>query len=275
MGTKATFDPVAKIIQLGDFAIVDVQADLYSDAKEDWLTDLNLNKYLFPFTTIGGEDLGGGVFAGAYYFLNNDAGWKIRPFDADQSLAVVGNLYGLNPALPLFIPTVSGKTVLIQLERSSLTQQVVISTGSGLSPAQDSLLTQIGQDTDDIPADVWDESANLHNVGGSFGKHLRQIKEGVVVEEATVTDVAATTTVFITNLAESTDDHYNDSQIVFISGTLLGQSRTILAYAGATGTITLDEALTSAPADDDAFLILTGHTHPVTQIAQAVWDHTQ
>jgi hypothetical protein len=87
--------------------------------------------------------------------------------------------------------------------------------------------------------------------------------------------VADSTTVFITNIGEYTVDHYNDSQIVFISGALLGQSRTILTYAGATGTITLDEALTSPPADDDAFLILTGHTHPVTQIAQAVWDHTQ
>ena len=86
MGTNATFDPVNKLITLTEVpvgspakATLDVQVDLYSDAKEDWLTNLSLNKFKFPFTAIGGNDLGGGVYAGAYYFLDNTSGWSIQP----------------------------------------------------------------------------------------------------------------------------------------------------------------------------------------------------
>ncbi len=125
--------------------------DLYSDAKEDWLTDDNLNKYRFPFTTIGGQDRGNGVFAGAYYFLDNASGWRIRPYEDNHGLAVEGNLFGADPNLPLFVPTLGGFSVVVRLNTSSLTQQV--STGSGLSPEQDTKLseahTRLGLNADD------------------------------------------------------------------------------------------------------------------------------
>ena len=161
MGAKATFNPVTKIITLteapdgNDRVTVDTKRDLYSDAKEDWIADPALNKFRFPFSTIGGNDLGGGVQAGAYFFLNNTAGWRIAPYEADHYLTIVGNLFGLDASLPVFNATTGGYSVVVQLERSSLTQQVAV--GSGLSLAQDALLTQIGNDVTTIPQDVWDE----------------------------------------------------------------------------------------------------------------------
>lgn len=123
-----------------------------------------------------------------------------------------------------------------------------------------------GKDADDLIDDVWDEAASGHNTGGSFGKAIRQTKEASVSIESTVNDLSASTTSFVTDLTEATDDHYTDVSIVFIDGNLAGQSRPILSYNGTTKAITLDEALTEAPADGDAFIIKTGHIHPISQV---------
>jgi len=73
---------------------------------------------------------------------------------------------------------------------------------------------------------------------------------------STVNDGSATTTSFITSLTEASDDHYNGCVLVFTSGALLGQSRRISDYAGATKTVTLESALTEAPANSVSFIIL-------------------
>jgi len=114
--------------------------------------------------------------------------------------------------------------------------------------------------------DIYDEATSGHNVGGSFGKAIRQIKEGTVSVESAVNDVSATTTSFVTDLTEATDNHYTDASLVFISGALTGQSRSIFSYNGTTKTIVLDEALTEAPADGDGFIVKTDHIHTVAQI---------
>jgi len=114
--------------------------------------------------------------------------------------------------------------------------------------------------------DIYDEAESGHNVAGSFGKGFRQVKEGTVSVESTINDAGATTTSFITALTEATDDHYKDTSMVFIDGALSGQSRPIFSYNGTTKTITLDEALTEAPANGDGFIIKTDHVHPISDI---------
>ena len=74
-------------------------------------------------------------------------------------------------------------------------------------------------------------------------------------EAATVNDAGATTTVFVTTLASTVNDHYNGRLLTFKSGTLAGQQATILDYAGATQAITLQAALTSAPANGSEFVV--------------------
>lgn len=113
---------------------------------------------------------------------------------------------------------------------------------------------------------VWDEALYGHNVGGSAGKAIRQVKEATVTVESSVNDLSATTTSFVTDLTEATDDFYNDKVLVFNSGTLSGQARVISDYNGTTKAITLDEALTSAPSDADSFIIIATHEHSISEI---------
>ena len=117
---------------------------------------------------------------------------------------------------------------------------------------------------------VLDESLSGHNTGGTLGKAIRQVKEGVVSAESTVNDASATTTSFVTDLASAVDDFYNDKILVFIGGALTGQARIISDYNGTTKAITFDEATTSAPANGDGFIILGIHQHTLTQIKQEV-----
>jgi hypothetical protein len=117
---------------------------------------------------------------------------------------------------------------------------------------------------------VLDESLSAHNTGGTLGKAIRQIKEGVVSAESTVNDASATTTSFVTALTSAVDDFYNDKILVFIGGALTGQARIISDYNGTTKAITFDEATTSAPANGDGFIILGIHSHTLTQIKQEV-----
>jgi len=121
--------------------------------------------------------------------------------------------------------------------------------------------------------DIWDEvlTKAAHNVANSAAKYMRQVKQSVSVSESAINDpgAAATTTVFNTDLTEA-DDFWNDCVLVFTSGSLAGQAKPIADFANANGTITLDEALTSIPADNDEFVILSTHVHPVSQISNGV-----
>jgi hypothetical protein len=114
---------------------------------------------------------------------------------------------------------------------------------------------------------IWDEplTGATHNVATSSGKRLRQTTAFQQID-STVIDAAATTTTFVTGLTSAVDDFYNDSMLVFTDGALAGQVRAIYDYIGATKTIILEEALTSAPVNGVAFAIVSLHIHPVSQI---------
>lgn len=122
---------------------VDAKIDLYSDWKEWYKTGTN-SKYPLAFDTTGGDPATATKSVGAYFFLRNDNGWRIRPAEEDAEVVILGNLYGRDPALPIFTQTLGAFTVLVTVERStdSLIQTVI--SGSGLSAAQDALLTKIG-----------------------------------------------------------------------------------------------------------------------------------
>lgn len=136
-----TFDGPNKIISYDDAgSAVEIEAkDLYSRWK-DWVA-LGNAQYPAAFRTIGGDPLGGSVQAGDYYFLNNADGWRLRPKEADHQLVIVGNLYGENPALPVFAATLGSYNVLVQRSLSSLTQTVAV--GSGLSASEQTKLDEI------------------------------------------------------------------------------------------------------------------------------------
>ncbi len=122
---------------------------------------------------------------------------------------------------------------------------------------------------------VWDASLSSHNSAGSTGKALKQLKEGIISQDGSVNDAAATATSFVTNLAEAVDGFFHDKVIVFISGSLSGQARHIETYNGTTKAITVSQAFTSAPSDADEFLILATHEHSLGEIADGVWDEAR
>jgi len=207
MGAHANFDPVTKIITLttapdvNNEVSLDVLIDLYSDAKEDWLADPVLRrKFALPFRTIGGDDLGGGLDAGAYFFLRNDLGWRIRPYEASHDLTITGNLYANDVNLPISVPTLGPYTVSFRLTTSSLTQrvsskeQIASEVRVELTPELDNMDTTVSSratqtsvdamqlDIDAItlalstvPADTWEELLTGTFPAGSMGEKMQQV----------------------------------------------------------------------------------------------------
>ena len=81
------------------------------------------------------------------------------------------------------------------------------------------------------------------------------------VELALVTATGAlegtpSSTVLQTDLSEATDNHYNNMVFVMTSGDEAGETRRILDYTGATGTITLSTPLSGSPTAAETFAIL-------------------
>jgi hypothetical protein len=144
MAQQVTVDLANKLIIVNNGVTeLDTRVDLYSDLKEDWLANAANHMGLeFPFRVVGGDPLGGTLTAGAYFFLRNDLGWRIRPFEGDHDLTILGNLFAEDAALPIFVPTLGDFTVSTRLQTSSLTQ--LAETGvSGLTPDESTKLDTI------------------------------------------------------------------------------------------------------------------------------------
>jgi len=144
VGAKAIFDSVTRVIQLteapdanGDVNI-DVQVDLYSDGKEDWVASEGLRRVVFPIATTGGNPLPGAKSLGSVYFLRPD--WKIQPYDADHRLIVSGDFYATDGSDPFL--SVPGRTVRIVQEVSALTT-VVEGDGASAGDWQDAEKAQM------------------------------------------------------------------------------------------------------------------------------------
>lgn len=119
---------------------------------------------------------------------------------------------------------------------------------------------------------VWDEAYNQHTTAGTFGKLLDILRKANYVTEGSVAAGGTpTTTSFRTDLTEPTGT-FDNQTLLFISGSLAGESAPIEAYSVTNGQITLGDALTAAPTAADEFVILPDHVHPLGEIADAVLD---
>ena len=110
-----TFDGINLIITLtagGSVHTVDVEADLYSDWKEWYKNSANMG-YPPAFRVVGGDNLTGGIDAGAYFFLRNDLGWRIRPAEEHSTITVTGNLIAQDSAKDIIVPTVGNYNVFV------------------------------------------------------------------------------------------------------------------------------------------------------------------
>jgi len=119
---------------------------------------------------------------------------------------------------------------------------------------------------------VWDEAYADHTVAGSFGKSMDILRKANYVTEGSVAAGGTpTTTSFRTNLTEP-DGTFDNQTLLFLTGTLAGESVPILTFANTNGLITTQDALTAAPTAGDEFVILPDHVHSVAEIADGVHD---
>ena len=101
---------------------ISVEADLYSQWKE-WMLYGDNSKYPPLFRTVGGDPLTPGIDAGAYFFWQNQYGWRLRPAEEDATVLISGNLAPEDSTLPIAVPTLGAFTVLL-LGLQPITQSV-------------------------------------------------------------------------------------------------------------------------------------------------------
>ncbi|MFZ2202244.1 MAG: hypothetical protein WAV56_02495 [Microgenomates group bacterium] len=164
MAQKMTYDPSNKLFILNNSVTAfDVVVDLYSDAKEDWLTNATLNKFRFPLLAVGGQSIGGGQVISPYIMLRY--GWKIRPYEADHTLTVSGNLITDDETTP-YASVLGEYQVII---KSIVSSNSLTSGGSGA-------VNLTASDIANIADGVWDELIAGHAISGSTGKTLKDAK---------------------------------------------------------------------------------------------------
>lgn len=71
-----------------------------------------------------------------------------------------------------------------------------------------------------------------------------------------LTNGSNTSSTFLTDLTDSTNDVWKDNLLLFTTGTLAGQVKKISAYNGTTKFVTLATAFTSAPSNGDRFVLV-------------------
>lgn len=127
--------------------------------------------------------------------------------------------------------------------------------------------TQVGEihaSTTDVQTKVTDIQTKVTNIQSNMDILIG----AMIVTQSTVNDSSASTTSFITALANSTNDFYKNAVLTFTSGNLDGQSRRVSGYNGSTKTIALDPALTSSPTSGDAFTIVSQNVRVEEQVAE-------
>lgn len=109
-----TFDGDNLLITL-DSGIVEVNVvtDLYKAWKDFMLASPVNRKYPEAFRSDGGNPLTVTINQGAYIFLNNIDGWRIKPPEEDITIFLVGNLAVEDVALPSIVPTTGNFTAAI------------------------------------------------------------------------------------------------------------------------------------------------------------------
>jgi len=103
-----TIDPINKLLIL-DSASTTAQT-IYS-RWADWAALSDNLKWAPAFSSLGGDDLGGGLFVPPYFFLLN--GWRVRPMESNHLLVLGGNLFVDGGGQPV-VNTVGNYNVSIQ-----------------------------------------------------------------------------------------------------------------------------------------------------------------
>ena len=89
MSEKVTFLYNERIIQVNEGVDeISVQEDIWSYAKQVWLTDSIARRFHFPMRVVGGDQTVGDNRVSPYFFLIH--GWRLRPQEANHTLQIAG-----------------------------------------------------------------------------------------------------------------------------------------------------------------------------------------
>lgn len=118
--------------------------------------------------------------------------------------------------------------------------------------------TAIHSDTTIIHSDtiiISSDTTAIHSQTTVIESDVTRLEQSIIVATGSL-EGTPSSTVLQTDLAELTDDHYNNMIFMMTSGDEAGESRRISDYTGATGTVTLDTALSGAPTAAETFVII-------------------
>ena len=90
-------------------------------------------QWTLAFRQAGGDSLGGGLYIPPYFFLQ--AGWKVRPMEADHQLSITGNLFTEDGSSPI-VNTLGNYNVIAKFTVPVQAQGISTSGGSGLTTEQ-------------------------------------------------------------------------------------------------------------------------------------------
>lgn len=116
-----TFNGEKRIIYINSGVEIIDSSQMYTDYK-DWIFDNP--QWILAMRTIGGESIGAGQIISPYIQLIN--GWRIKPFEGDHVLTVLGNIITEAEDSP-FLETDGAFNVSIrsQVTSNSITQATI------------------------------------------------------------------------------------------------------------------------------------------------------
>ena len=127
MGIRVSANTLTRLIEVTEAPVIpagqsvalqtlDVQIDVYSDLKEDWLNLVPGIKRgtVFPLvnSVSANTNLPGGRKEPTFTRIRNDLGWRFLPFDSDHELTLLGNLLPFDDTLPI-IQGRPGRSILV------------------------------------------------------------------------------------------------------------------------------------------------------------------
>ena len=167
-----SFTGSSKIITLSaGTTSLDVR-EMWSDWVDWFLTGDN-SKYPMAMANLGGDDISpaDGTKVPIYVFLQN--GWKIRPQEADHTLAVVNGILLVAGGGDPFINPVGDFVVRINYQQPVQAISFSAEGGAGVDPAV-------------IAAAVLDAMLSAHTSSGSLGRTVSDINKTVQDNQALI-----------------------------------------------------------------------------------------
>ena len=191
---------------------------------------------------------------------------KVIPFGQSESSGA-GTVAYTADGVVLYTPT--------QAE-TNYTSFVLVASKSGCIPATVTVVTSAAGIASIADA-VWDEAYNQHTTAGTFGKLMDILRKSNTVLEGTIlASPTPTTTVFKVSGIDYPTGALEHAILWMNTGTSQNQNSPILTTVNngdGTVTVTLEEALVTAPVAGDTVLIdPTSHVHAIVDIQGVMPD---